>query len=411
MSQIDNRFLGLAPFLRMNIHGDDLMAFSRNLLAKAQNFPEDSNLWMNLSTAMFCLGQRDLGLAMQAQALEINRIYRLAASTQIAKLRLLLLMAPGDLAANTPLDCLLENTDIDLIFYYVSADELFAHPLPDHDLLMVALSEHEDHSKLLAMLDRRLKNWLQPIINAPQYISTTRRNVASTLLQDVPGLCIPSTLRVSRATLESISKELTPLSELIENCDFPVILRPVDSHAGRDLVKIENSMEITAYLAQVDVTAFFLSKFIDYSGQDGQFRKFRIALVDGHPFACHMAVSSHWMIHYVNAGMYEDADKRAEERFFMENFPDFAERHQTALNEIYQRTKLDYLCIDCAETRAGELLIFEIDHAMVVHAMDSEELFPHKQFHMQKVKSAFRDFLIRLNSGKTSCIPSKPASC
>jgi hypothetical protein len=109
-----------------------------------------------------------------------------------------------------------------------------------------------------------------------------------------------------------------------------------------------------------------------------------------------MGISSNWMIHYVNAGMYEDAQKRTEEAAFMEHFDEFALRHRKALDAIYQRTQLDYLCIDCAETRDGHLLIFEIDHTMVVHAMDPEQLFPYKQAHMLKVKTAFRDFLSRL---------------
>jgi uncharacterized OB-fold protein len=55
--------------------------------------------------------------------------------------------------------------------------------------------------------------------------------------------------------------------------------------------------------------------------------------------------------------MYEDAGKRAEELAFMEHFADFAQRHRSALKEIYRRTGLDYLLIDGAETRAGKLLI------------------------------------------------------
>jgi hypothetical protein len=102
------------------------------------------------------------------------------------------------------------------------------------------------------------------------------------------------------------------------------------------------------------------------------------------------------MIHYVNAGMYEDASKRAEEAAFMEHFDDFAGRHRAALDAIYRRTGLDYLCIDCAETRDGRLFVFEIDHTMVVHAMDPESLFPYKQVHMRKVRDAFRDHLARL---------------
>ena len=69
-----------------------------------------------------------------------------------------------------------------------------------------------------------------------------------------------------------------------------------------------------------------------------------------------MGISSHWMIHYINAGMYED----------------------------------------CAETPAGELLIFEIDHVMVIHAMDPEDLFPYKSSHMLKARQAFERFLLEL---------------
>jgi glutathione synthase/RimK-type ligase-like ATP-grasp enzyme len=401
MHSLANRFLGLAPFLRMSIQGDDLTSLGNELLAKATEQTEDANLWMNLSIVMFCLGHRELGLTIQSQALQMSRIYHLACSSQPPKLRLLLLVAPGDLSANTPLDCLLEDGDIELSYYFISAEEELTSTIPDHDVLMVAFSELEG-DKLLAYLDQRLKNWPHPVINTPLQILTTRRDQASKLLQDIPGLTIPPTIRVTRNRLASAADELTALSRLYAGCNFPVILRPVDSHAGNSLIKAENALDIADYLSRVHAAEFFLSSFIDYSGPDGQFRKFRIALIDGQPFACHMAVSSHWMVHYLNAGMYEDANKRSEERSFMENFDQFACRHQTALAEIYRRSGLDYFCIDCAETRTGELLIFEIDHVMVVHAMDSKDLFPYKQLHMQKVKMAFRDFLLRLVSEKNT---------
>jgi glutathione synthase/RimK-type ligase-like ATP-grasp enzyme len=182
---------------------------------------------------------------------------------------------------------------------------------------------------------------------------------------------------------------------LFDGCVFPVILRPEGSHGGRGLEKIDSPEEISGYLSRVEGAEFFLSPFIDYSGEDGLFRKFRVALIDGVPFASHMATSPHWMVHYVNADMYENAARRAEEADFMANFADFARRHHGALEAIAQRTQLDYVCIDCAETRDGQLLVFEIDHAMVVHAMDSEDLFPYKQAHMHKLQNAFRDFLLR----------------
>ncbi len=380
----------------MSIAGTDLSPVAREMLARATDDADDANLWMNLSIAMLCLGQRDLGLAMQSQALALKRIYHLAAAVQPARCRLLMLMVPGDLAANTPLECLLENSDIDLDFYYVTPGNPLALPVPEHDALIVAISEADENHELLATLEQALSAWPKPVINAPRHIPAVGRAAASSLLQDAPGVLIPATHRASRSLLQDIASGAKRLSELFEDCDFPLILRPVGSHAGRDLDKIDGPQGIAGYLSRVDEAEFFLSRFIDYSGSDGLFRKMRVALIGGRPFACHMAVSSHWMIHYVNAGMYEEARKREEEASFMANFDDFVRRHRSALDAVWQRTQLDYLCIDCAQTADGQLLIFEIDHAMVVHAMDPEEKFPYKQVHMLKVKDAFRDFLFKL---------------
>jgi len=389
-------FLGLAPFLRHSIAGVDLMPAAQAMLASAEKHPDDANLWMNLSIAMLCLGHRDLGVSIQEQALELQRIYHLPAAIQPAKCRLLMLMAPGDLSENTPLDCLLENSDVDLIFYYVSPESPLALPIPEHDALIVGISDSDGNQDLLAFLQQALANWPKPVINDPQHIPSTERSTASQLLQDAPGVLMPPTHRVSRQQLAAIAAGRATLATVDSGIDFPLILRPLGSQAGRDLQRIASPQEITAYLAQVAAPDFFLSQFIDYSGADGQFRKFRVAFVGGRPFACHMAVSAHWMVHYVNAGMYEDGAKRAEEAAFMADFEAFAERHKAALEAIHQRMRLDYFCIDCAETRDGQLLIFEADHVMVVHAMDQEALFPYKQVHMAKVQNAFRDYLIGL---------------
>lgn len=382
----------------MSIEGDDLLPVARQMLADAQSNASDANLWMNLSVAMQCIGQRELGLQIQDQALALTRFFHIPARRQPARLRMLVLSVPGDIAENTPIDCLLEHSDVDLLFFYVSSRELLPHPVPEHDVLMVATSDSDRNRDILGSLERMLADWPRPVINAPQHIPATGRDAASLLLQDAPRLLIPPTLRISRPDLEDIASGKASLSERLPACDFPIILRPVGSQAGRDLDRLYGPEDLAAYLAKVGAEDFFLSRFIDYSGEDGLFRKYRIALIDGKAYACHMAVSSNWMVHYVNAGMYEEAQKRDEERAFMESFEDFARRHRAALDAIYQRTKLDYICIDCAETREGKLLIFEIDHTMVVHAMDPEDLFPYKQIHMLKVRQAFRDLLFRLSA-------------
>jgi hypothetical protein len=401
VEQTPMSYLGLAPFLRKSIAGIDLRLVARDLLIQAQAEPGDANLWMNLAIAMMCLGERAAGLKIQAQALRTQRVFSLPAISQPAKLRLLMLMTPGDIAANTPVECLLENSDIDLIHYYLTPGAPLAVPVPEHDVALVAVCAADDNRKLLQQLERALAAWPKPIVNLPQFIPATDRDSASRLLQNLSGLLMPPTLRASRRALTSIAAGAVRLADLFEGCDFPAIVRPVGSHAGKDLEKITRAEELAVYLDKVGDEQFFVSRFIDYRSADGQFRKYRIALIDGEAYACHMGVSEHWMIHYLNAGMYANAAKREEEAQFMANFGDFAARHRVALAAIHRRTQLDYVCIDCAESPGGELLVFEIDHCAVVHAMDSEDLFPFKQTAMRKARDAFRGFLLRLQNGES----------
>ena len=142
------------------------------------------------------------------------------------------------------------------------------------------------------------------------------------------------------------------------------------------------------------MTEYFISPFVDYRGADGLFRKYRLVFFDGRPHLCHVALSTHWMIHYLNAGMADDASKRAAEAQAMETFEDdFAQRHRVALDAVAARLGLDYFVVDCSELPDGRLLIFEADIAMVIHSVDSVELFPYKQTQMAKVFAAFREMI------------------
>ena len=135
---------------------------------------------------------------------------------------------------------------------------------------------------------------------------------------------------------------------------------------------------------------FFLSRFIDYASSDGLFRKFRLVLIDGKSYLCHMGISKHWMVHYPYEEMMAQASRRAEEAALMSSFEhDFAQRHAVALEAIQQRIGLDYWGLDCAEMPDGRLLIFEVTSAMLIHRMDPADVFPYKAQHMTSVFAAF----------------------
>jgi len=217
------------------------------------------------------------------------------------------------------------------------------------------------------------------------------RDTAAALLADAPGLLMPVTARAHRTLLSSIARGAAALRDVERGLKFPVIVRPVDSQGGRDLAKVDEAPSLRASLDGVDSTDFFVAPFVDYRSADGQFRKLRVALVDGEPFAVHMGVSDHWMIHYINAHMDESAQKRADEQRFFETFDaGFAQRHGAALALVNERLGLDYVTMDCAEMPDGRLLMFEVDNAAIVHALDDPQLYPYKGPAMRRIFEAFR---------------------
>ena len=387
--------IGLAPLMRQAFSGIDLRPFGTRLVERAKAYPSDANTLMDLSTVLQLTGNRELALATQAQALKLQQHYRLATATKPATIRLLAIVAGGDLMANTPVEFLVEGSDVALDLLYVDTDLPLPATLPEHDVIFIAIGESDHNRPLLKQLEERAREWACPVLNAPQRIAQLTRNGACAVLHDAPGIAMPLSVRLARTLLEQVAAGQMALSSLLPGGDFPIIARPVGSHAGHDLDKIEDAAKLAGYLAATPVAEFYISRFVDYRSVDGLFRKYRIMLIDGRPYVCHMAISEHWMIHYLNAGMAENAAKRAEEARFMATFDmGFALRHARAFQSVNELLQLDYVGLDCAESRDGELLIFEADSDMIVHNMDPVDMYPYKVPAMRKIFDAFHAMLV-----------------
>jgi glutathione synthase/RimK-type ligase-like ATP-grasp enzyme len=386
--------LGLAALMRRFLAGEDLTPLGQSLLATAATTPAASGALLDAAIIMQFYGNPTLALELQREALRECRHYCIPAAQPVT-LRLLALVAPGELMANVPLECLLEQADIELHLYYVTAaDALTLVDVPAHDLLFVAIGESSVNQPVLAAWQERLAQWAVPVLNLPQQIAQTARDTAAQQLHTASGVLMPLTWRVSHPLLTQLAAGVTPAECQLRGLEFPLLVRPLDSHAGHALTLTPDAAALAAQLPTLPGATFFCAPFIEYRSADGLFRKYRVVLIGGEPFGVHMGISSHWMIHYLNAGMAESAAKRAEEADFLTHFADtFARRHRAALTAIYERMGLDYLGIDCAEMADGRLLIFEVDPAMVIHAFDPIALYPYKQPAMQRIFTAFRRLL------------------
>jgi glutathione synthase/RimK-type ligase-like ATP-grasp enzyme len=385
--------IGVAPLMRQAFMDVDLRPLGAELLARAQANPDDANAVFDFSTVLQLTGERDAALAVQMEAIRINPLFSIP-SAQPTRLRLLAIMGPGDLMSNTPIEFLLEESDVALDMLFLTLDTAWPETVPDHDVLLVAIAESEANRDLLPLVAQLVANWPRPVINRPERIAVLSRDGVCAALEGVAGMLLPKTIRTDRGSLGALGAGDITVAELLPGDDFPLIVRPLGSHAGTDLDKVADAAALQDYLQRVGGDEFYLSRFIDYSGADGLFRKYRVVLIAGVPYICHFAISQHWMIHYLNAGMAESEDKRRQEAECMLHFDEeFAARHRTALAEINRRIGLDYVGIDCAETADGALLIFEIDNAMIVHGMDPVDKFAYKKPVMQKVFTAFRGLL------------------
>jgi hypothetical protein len=384
----------------MAFNGTDLRPLRDELISKVAGGTADAGEGLDLSLIAQLLGDKPTGLAIQAEVLAFHQLFRSPCAAEKPKLRVLALAASIDMGGNTPIEFLLEDSAIELLTLYVVAGVPLPVPLPDHDIAIVIASDSEECRDALRVIDQAAAGWPRPMLNPPRLVANLDRDKLHNLLRGIKGLDIPATESVTRAQLSDASRpNIKPdllLADVAAELRFPFIVRPRGSHAGVGLARIDGPAAIDRYLAERAEQEFFVSRFVDYANDDGLFRKYRIVVIDGRSYACHMAIADRWDIWYLNANMAFSASKRLEEESFMRDFETaFAVRHQDALAAMAERVGLDYFTIDCAENKRGELLIFEADNTAVVHNMDSPDLFPYKPPQMRKIFDAFAAMLYR----------------
>jgi hypothetical protein len=395
----------MSTLLRAATAGHDLTQTGADLLHYVQTH-DDPYALLDLALVLEMKFERDAALAVHHQALHLRRHYTVkhtpAGSTPH---KLLVLKAPGDLMANTPFECLTEGADFQIDVLYVDGYSTPDRVLPEHDLVFVAACASDANTAALANIDTLTQHTQRRVLNRPEHVLKTTRDAAYALLGDAPGICMAATMRFSREQLREVVSGRASLPALLDG-QYPLIIRPAHAHAGHGLGKVADVHALAAYLDQSDEPDFFVAPFIDYSDADGLFRKYRIVMIEGRAYLCHMGISTHWVVHYPYPEMVAHASRRDEEASAMASFDtDFARRHAEPFRHIFERTGLDYVGFDCAETADGRLLIFEIATGMVVHDMDDPETYPYKLPQIREVSKAFQAML-RGTSGRASALAS-----
>ncbi|MBW7974213.1 hypothetical protein [Bradyrhizobium sp. BR 10289] len=388
--------IGFAQLTRRAFEGGDLHPLREHLLARIAEGTAEAGEGLDLSLIAQLLGEKEAGLVIQTEVLAFHQLFRTPCGLPKPRLRVLALAADIDMGGNTPIEFLLEGSDIELLTLYVVKGVGLPETLPDHDVAIVVASDSEECRETLAVIEKAAPTWPRPLLNRPELIGNLDRDKLFRLLAGISGLDIPVTVHTTRTQLSELLDGKIACADITGELRFPMIIRPRGTHAGVGLAKVDDAAALQAYLAERQEQDFFVARFVDYASPDGLYRKYRLTMVDGKPYACHMAIADRWDIWYLNAYMAFSEEKRAEEATWMQDFDTaFAARHRHALDEMSKRVGLDYFIVDCAENQDGELLVFEADNTAVVHNMDPPAVFPYKPPQMRKIFAAFTAMLSR----------------
>ena len=322
-------------------------------------------------------GELREAVAYQRRALARQRVFSHRAPSE--KRSLLVLCVPGDWQANVPVDFLFDRKTTSFHkLYLLDEPQMRGENLPAYDVVLNAIAESDQAVEPLRLARCFFDAQSKPVLNAPERVLAVGRRRLGETLSGVDCTVAP-VVQVDAAQLEAGESPLP----------FPIIVRPVGSHAGHHLERVAGTSELCAYAARAGAPAYFVSPFIDYASGDGNYRKYRVVFVDGEPYPVHLAISPNWMIHYYNAPMGEHKWMRDEEAAFMADIRSvFTNGLQNAIRGIARAVALEYFGIDCAIGPDGSLIVFEADPAMLVHTSDPIEIYPYKHEYVPRIYRA-----------------------
>lgn len=264
--------------------------------------------------------------------------------------------------------------------------------LPPHQLVFNAIGDADVAAAALAAAESVLALTKAPAINRPSAVLATGRERIARRLSGLPGVVTPTTITLPRELLATPNAPVT-LAE--HGFQFPVLLRTPGFHTGDHFVRVESPAELSASLAELPGRELLVIQYLDIRSPDRKVRKYRVMMIDGRLYPLHVAISSHWKVHYFTAGMADSPEGRAEEAEFLANMPGVLGLRAIAALELIQKTlSLEYAGIDFGLNERGEILVFESNATMVVLPPGADARWDYRRAAVDQVYRAVAKMLM-----------------
>ncbi len=272
-----------------------------------------------------------------------------------------------------------------------------ATPLPAHQIVFNAIGDADLAPAALAAAQSVLALTTASVINTPAAVAATGRSDTAQRLFGIPGVVTPGTVTLPRPLLAGPDAATTLARHGFE---FPLLIRTPGFHTGRHFLRIETIEDLPAALAELPGEDLTVLRYLDARGPDGKVRKYRVMMIDGGLYPLHVAISSHWKIHYFTADMADRPEHRAEDAEFLQDMAAvLGSRAMEALAGIQSRLGLDYAGIDFGLSASGEILLFEANATMVVNPPEPDEKWAYRRPAVERIHTAVRRMLVARAGG------------
>jgi tetratricopeptide (TPR) repeat protein len=364
--------------------------------------PQDSESLNWIGALRQTLGDNEGAQEAYAESARIQPLIRRPAAKQPAEFRLLALYAP--FGGNTPTEYLFQDAffDIDTLSLFASREYDPAQLGEGIAIVINLISDADQTEALLPVAADLVDRFALPTINDPRKVQLTTRDAVASVLAGIPRCRVPTALRLKAGAerSEDALEKLLP-------CSSTVLVRPVGTHGGDDFEKVDGVAALSAFLSQRVDHDHYLIEYIDYGSADGHFRKYRFIFIGEEILPYHLCIGRDWKLHHINTDMAHHPWMQQEEEAFLANpAAVFGKEQMQALKAIRERIGLDYFGIDCGLDACGNVVVFEVNASMLVHARN--EGFLYKDLPVRRIKLAFDAMLRRL--AKPNWTPSRGGS-
>jgi hypothetical protein len=266
-------------------------------------------------------------------------------------------------------------------------------PLPAHDVVFNAIGDVDAAGAALDLAQQLIMRTHAPVFNRPDAVHQSDRVSNAQRLGAIPGVIAPLTLRYSRRVL-SDSGAARVLRD--SGFRFPLLLRSPGYHTGQHFVRVDTPDELADAVATLPGDELLAIQFIDTRDKNGRFRKYRAMFVGSSIYPLHLAVSRHWNVHYLTAGMSESDEHRALDAAFLTDMPSvLGSRVMATLEAIRTTLGLDYAGVDFAIDDVDNVILFEANATMVILPPGPDERFAYRREPVERVFQAVSTMLTR----------------